>query len=244
MIPNKPPPSFSDKGKWSEDFIDFVAQCLQKNAAERPTSKDLLKHRFIQKAKSTKILTALIDNMNQVFAEAGGRQEYFRKKEEEKRKQTTNGNDSDSDDSEESTDSEDTDSDDENGTIKKKPKARDDDDDDDDDDDYGTIQRKPSKKHDSSDDDDDEDSDDDYGSTMVRHSVDTIKTEQAQEPIFDVGDDAVNNLSSFYANMSIDDLKTQLGKLDTEMEKEIENIRATYARRKRAIEGTLQSKQK
>lgn len=147
MIPNKPPPSFTDKTKWSEDMIDFVAQCLQKNAAERRTSKELLKHKFIQKAKTTKILTSLIDQMNQVFAEAGGRQEYFRKKEEEKRKQQSNGNDSDDDDDEsgsETSDDSDNDSDsDDYDTIKKKRAS---DSDDDDEDDYGTIQRKPNAK--------------------------------------------------------------------------------------------------
>jgi serine/threonine protein kinase len=248
MIPNKPPPSFADKNKWSEDFVDFVAQCLQKNAAERPTSKDLLKHKFIQKAKSTKILVALIDQMNQVFADAGGRQEYFKKKEEEKRKQSANGNDSDDDSEESGSDtSEDTDTDsddDEYGTIKKKATVADDDDDDD----MGTIQRKPNvkspdKKKPQESDDDDDDSDDDYGGTMVRHSVDTIKNIQETNHS-NTEEGSVSNLSVFYSNLSIDDLQQQLGKIDAEMEREIENIRATYARRKRALESTLQSKQK
>jgi serine/threonine protein kinase len=256
MIPNKPPPTFSDKTKWSEDLIDFVAQCLQKNAADRPTSKDLLKHKFIQKAKPTKILTALIDQMNQVFAEAGGRQEYFRKREEEKRKQASNGNDSEEEEESgsETSDDSDSDSDDSGGydTIKKKKSSTDSEDEEEeeeDDDNYGTIQRKPNagkkkpkeEEKDSGSDDDDSD-DDDYGSTMVRHSMDTIKS-QAQEPN-NTEQDSVSNLSSFYANMSLDDLKHQLSMLDAEMEKEIETIKATYARRKRAIENTLQSKQK
>jgi serine/threonine protein kinase len=258
MIPNKPPPSFSDKGKWSEEFLDFVAQCLQKNAAERPTSKDLLKHKFIQKAKSTKILTALIDQMNQVFSDAGGRQEYFKKKAEEKQKQSANGNDSDEDDddetgSETSEDSETDSDDDDYGTIKKKATVANDDDDDDDE--CGTIQRKPNVKSPSvkspdhkknvkqeSDSEDDDDSDDSYGGTMVRHSVDTIKNNQ--ETNHNAEEDSVTNLSVFYDRISVEDLQSQLEKLDVEMEQEIEKVRTIYARRKRAIENSIQKQQK
>jgi serine/threonine protein kinase len=43
MIPSRPPPRLSEPEKWSREFNDFVAQCLTKNAAERPTADDLLK---------------------------------------------------------------------------------------------------------------------------------------------------------------------------------------------------------
>jgi serine/threonine protein kinase len=43
MIPSRPPPRLSEPEKWSREFNDFVAQCLTKNATERPTADDLLK---------------------------------------------------------------------------------------------------------------------------------------------------------------------------------------------------------
>jgi len=42
MIPTKPPPTFKEPEKWSEDFKDFVAKCLVKNPEERATASQLL----------------------------------------------------------------------------------------------------------------------------------------------------------------------------------------------------------
>uniref|UniRef100_A0A1I8JMB1 non-specific serine/threonine protein kinase n=1 Tax=Macrostomum lignano TaxID=282301 RepID=A0A1I8JMB1_9PLAT len=50
MIPTKPPPSFRNPNKWSQEFIDFVSQCLIKNPADRPSSERLLQHEFIKAA--------------------------------------------------------------------------------------------------------------------------------------------------------------------------------------------------
>lgn len=35
---------------WSQSFCDFVAQCLQRDVAKRPSSKDLVSHPFLQEA--------------------------------------------------------------------------------------------------------------------------------------------------------------------------------------------------
>jgi serine/threonine protein kinase len=43
QIPNKAPPTLTEKEKWSDDFNDFIAQCLTKAPEDRPTSKALLK---------------------------------------------------------------------------------------------------------------------------------------------------------------------------------------------------------
>ena len=42
MIPTKPPPTFRDPEKWSQEFIDFTSKCLIKNPEERATATDLL----------------------------------------------------------------------------------------------------------------------------------------------------------------------------------------------------------
>lgn len=53
------PPQLSDK--WSPEFCDFVAQCLQKDPRLRPTAPQLLTHKFIRNAKKTAYLTELLD---------------------------------------------------------------------------------------------------------------------------------------------------------------------------------------
>lgn len=42
MIPTRPPPSFRDPNKWSQEFTDFVSLCLVKQPEKRATAKKLL----------------------------------------------------------------------------------------------------------------------------------------------------------------------------------------------------------
>jgi len=59
LIPKNPPPQL--EGNFSKAFKEFVAMCLNKDPEERPTAKDLLKHRFIKGAKKTNCLVELIE---------------------------------------------------------------------------------------------------------------------------------------------------------------------------------------
>ncbi|QSL66608.1 hypothetical protein MERGE_000990 [Pneumocystis wakefieldiae] len=59
LIPKNDPPLLD--GPFSPIFKDFVRLCLQKNINNRPSAKELLKHRFIRMAKRTFYLTELIE---------------------------------------------------------------------------------------------------------------------------------------------------------------------------------------
>jgi len=59
LIPKNPPPTL--EGPFTGPFKSFVDKCLQKDPAARPTCKQLLKEKFITKAKKTSNLTDLID---------------------------------------------------------------------------------------------------------------------------------------------------------------------------------------
>jgi len=58
LIPKNPPPELSST--FSKPFREFVADCLQKDSDKRPSATELLKHKFIQKAKKNSILVDLV----------------------------------------------------------------------------------------------------------------------------------------------------------------------------------------
>ncbi|XP_063357845.1 serine/threonine-protein kinase hippo [Cydia amplana] len=66
MIPTKPPPSFREPDQWSPEFIDFVTQCLIKNPEERATAEYLLTHEFIGNAKHPSILSSMIAEAREI----------------------------------------------------------------------------------------------------------------------------------------------------------------------------------
>eukprot|EP01132_Coremiostelium_polycephalum_P009183 gene9183-11257_t len=59
LIPKDPPPTL--EGNFSKSFKEFCQLCLNKDPNQRPTAKDLLKHKFIKSAKKTSCLTDLIE---------------------------------------------------------------------------------------------------------------------------------------------------------------------------------------
>lgn len=59
QIPKNQPPRL--EGKFSREFKDFVAHCLIKDPAQRPTARDLLRHRFIRTAGRVEALQELIE---------------------------------------------------------------------------------------------------------------------------------------------------------------------------------------
>ncbi|CED83411.1 pkinase-domain-containing protein [Phaffia rhodozyma] len=59
LIPKNPPPTLGPQ--FSKPFREFVSLCLQRDPKERPTAKDLLKHRFMKTVKRPSFLTELLD---------------------------------------------------------------------------------------------------------------------------------------------------------------------------------------
>lgn len=231
MIPNRPPPTLSNPEKWSEEFRDFVAYCLVRDPAERPSSKNLLKHKFIQRAKSTKILQELIEKMNQIFAEAGGRFNYFKKKAEDN--DDNNGSDTEETDTDSSGDS-DSDSDEGYDTlVQHKPTNNQ----------TGTtkITKKPVKKDDSSSDSgtdsDDSDDDDDCG-TMVKHQPKKVENNTPKV----VNNEEMEQLKKLYSALNVDELKRQLNNMDEEEQKQIQEIKEMFSKRRQTIQSLLDQK--
>lgn len=59
-IPKEAAPTL-DENAFSKTFREFLAACLKKDPLERPSAKELLKHRFFQKVKKPSCLTDLIE---------------------------------------------------------------------------------------------------------------------------------------------------------------------------------------
>ncbi|KAG8946210.1 putative protein serine/threonine kinase [Tulasnella sp. 424] len=60
LIPKNPPPTLEGH-EFSKLFKDFVGCCLRRDPRERPTARDLLRHKWILKAKRPNYLTELLE---------------------------------------------------------------------------------------------------------------------------------------------------------------------------------------
>lgn len=73
MIVKDPPPRLADKDRWSLNFQDFVAQCLQKDPRTRPTARYLQQHKFAAReavaAAAVKALLPLVQQARTHMAE-------------------------------------------------------------------------------------------------------------------------------------------------------------------------------
>ncbi|EJC98668.1 Pkinase-domain-containing protein [Fomitiporia mediterranea MF3/22] len=73
LIPKNPPPQLD--ASFSRPFREFVSLCLQRDPRQRPSARELLKHKFVRMAKKTSYLTELIERHERWKAEGGERTE-------------------------------------------------------------------------------------------------------------------------------------------------------------------------
>ncbi|KAI9513114.1 kinase-like domain-containing protein [Russula earlei] len=73
LIPKNPPPQLDTI--FSRPFKEFVSYCLQRDPRDRPSARELLKHKFVRMAKKTSYLTELIERHERWKAEGGERLE-------------------------------------------------------------------------------------------------------------------------------------------------------------------------
>lgn len=60
VIQKNPARSLTEPHKWSNEFNDFVKKCLTIDPKQRPTSKELLIHSFIRRARGPTLLSELV----------------------------------------------------------------------------------------------------------------------------------------------------------------------------------------
>lgn len=70
LIPKAPAPRL-EGNNYSSQFKDFIGQCLIKDPDERPTAKELLRHKFIRNAGKTEALQELIQRRQEWEAGRG-----------------------------------------------------------------------------------------------------------------------------------------------------------------------------
>jgi serine/threonine protein kinase len=61
LITTKGIPPLKEAEKWSQEFQDFVAKCLEKESEKRPNATELLKHPFLKTACNPSVLAPLIE---------------------------------------------------------------------------------------------------------------------------------------------------------------------------------------
>eukprot|EP00741_Cyanophora_paradoxa_P013669 tig00020704_g13198.t1 len=75
LIPKNPPPVL--EGNFSRAFKEFVSLCLKKDPAERPSAKELMKHKIIKGASRTSILTELLERRRHFLASRRAQQQQI-----------------------------------------------------------------------------------------------------------------------------------------------------------------------
>jgi len=86
LIPTSDPPTLPTDKEWSNDFKDFIKQCLQKDPTKRPTATQLLKtHPWVTKYKAKRpVIAEFVNSCMDEIDEFRQREAEEQKKKEEK----------------------------------------------------------------------------------------------------------------------------------------------------------------
>lgn len=68
MIPTKPSPKLENESLWSKNFINFLARCLTKDPAERPSAEVLLNDPFILNSPPVSVMTGTVSEALDLIA--------------------------------------------------------------------------------------------------------------------------------------------------------------------------------
>jgi len=211
MIPSRPPPKLTEPDNWSKDFNDFIAKCLTKNPEQRPHASELLKHPFVQKAKSTSALSPLITESTELINKLGREEAMGMTGESDSEMEELEGG---------------------SGTVVRAKKENNastteitgtmvvSDNNASDGDGSGTMKVGASAKS-------------DYVPPFLAHLKKSGDSPQ---------EDIKRNPK--YSSVSTEELKRMLTDMETKMEKEIENIKATYSKQRKDLEAAIQKKKK
>jgi len=60
-IPRNKPPLLKERKKWSSEFANFIATCLEKDFEKRSSSEKMLEHSFVSKFATAAAVAALVD---------------------------------------------------------------------------------------------------------------------------------------------------------------------------------------
>lgn len=130
-IPNRNPPTLTEKEKWSNEFNDFISKCLVKATKDRWEVKQLLQHPFIVKADKPMSLMPLLTQLKKKYEAYGGRQKYLESLKKAMKEEASEGSDEEDYKKKKGSDEEDDEEqEEESGTMVKKNKKVSDDDED------------------------------------------------------------------------------------------------------------------
>jgi len=99
LIPARPPPTLTETTKWSDEFNDFLAICLQKDPTKRPAASTLLGHPFIQRGLGKEaVLKKLVEDSMPKLKEVREKKKSAGKERTASSRPDDNSDDSGSDD--------------------------------------------------------------------------------------------------------------------------------------------------
>lgn len=87
VIAHEPAPTLQEPENWSNEFKDFLNQCLEKDPEKRPNAETIAKHPFLDKACSLEFIPELVKQAKNSKKKAKTLSQIMREMEEEENKE-------------------------------------------------------------------------------------------------------------------------------------------------------------